>query len=278
MTVEAEAPDLAEAIMTQLGQDFTLPAVDLTGAEFQLPSDVGNALYSDIVAPTIATLTEALVGGTGTYDVIMTSNRVHLKDQYDKGLITGDQYTKAYIELSASALAAGLQMVLTGEQNHWAAVMAQLQARRAEIESVTAAVALETAKAQLATANRQAELINAQYVQTVMQLPEQQMKYELAHAQVHLVEYQALAARGQTYDVQEDDFTPIVGSVGKQRELYTQQISSYQRDTEQKVAKMYLDAWITGKTLDENLATPAELVNAEIDGVIANLRTAAGLD
>ncbi len=36
MTVPA-AKDLAETLLADLGQSFTLPAVDLSGAAFQLP-------------------------------------------------------------------------------------------------------------------------------------------------------------------------------------------------------------------------------------------------
>jgi len=79
------------------------------------------------------------------------------------------------------------------------------------------------------------------------------------------------AQRGQTLGTRSDG-TVISGSVGKQVELYEQQINSYQRDSEFKVAKMYLDAWITQKTLDEGLIAPPELTNVNIDDVLSTFR------
>jgi hypothetical protein len=40
---------------------------------------------------------------------------------------------------------------------------------------------------------------------------------------------------------------------------------------------MYLDGWITQKTLDEGLFAPNELQNTTVDSVLSNIRTANGL-
>jgi len=86
-----------------------------------------------------------------------------------------------------------------------------------------------------------------------------------------LLTEQGEAERAKTLDTR-TDATTVVGSIGKQKALYTQQIDSFVKDAQHKTAKMYLDSWITQKTLDEGLAAPTEFVNAEVDIVMARVR------
>lgn len=328
--------DVAELLLTELGRDFTVPSPDLSGVDFQIPDRDGNPLYAAVTPIALPALTTAMVGGTGAFDVVMSANKAHLREEYDKGRITGDQYAKAYVELSGNALSAGLQFVLSADQSRWQALLIQSQARRAEIEAVTAAVQLEIAKAQLAAAAVQADILNAQYVQTLVQTAVMKASYEQTSAQKYLldeqlntqirqtvvmthqgalVEEQVEAARAQvrdtlstggpivgmigkqkelvteqvklakeqlevqtaqTRDVRTDG-TPVAGSVGKQKELYDQQIDSFQKADIQKAAKFFLDGWITQKTLDEDLIAPNQLTNTEVNEVLTSLRTQHGL-
>jgi hypothetical protein len=86
-----------------------------------------------------------------------------------------------------------------------------------------------------------------------------------------LVEEQGEAERAKTLDTRSDAVT-VVGSIGKQKDLYTQQIDSFIKDAQHKTAKMWLDSWITQKTLDEGLAAPDEFVNAQVDIVMGHVR------
>ena len=95
-------------------------------------------------------------------------------------------------------------------------------------------------------------------------------------AQLSLVQEQRESERAKTLDTRTDNLV-VAGSVGKQKELYTQQIDSFQKDAKHKAAKMYLDGWITQKTLDEGLLAPTELQNATVDTVLASVRTENGL-
>lgn len=264
-----DAKTKAAEIRTALGVDFTLPPVDLSNPAFQLPAKEGD-LYATIEKPTLDDLTSGLVNGSGAFDKLMASHKAHLKEQYEKGLITGDQYTKTYIELTSTAMQAALQFVLAGETSHWQAVAMQYGARKAEIDAVTAGVQLEIAKAQLAAQVRQAEILEAQYVLTMIQVA-------VADAQYNLLGEQYEAARAQTRDTLSDGTTPVNGLVGKQKELYAQQIDSYVKDAQQKVAKMYSDVWITQKTIDEGLTVPSQLSNTEIGEVMAAIRANNGL-
>jgi hypothetical protein len=95
---------------------------------------------------------------------------------------------------------------------------------------------------------------------------------ELLIRQVALTGEQTEAERAKTLDTRTDGST-VEGSVGKQKDLYDQQIDSFVKDAQHKAAKMYLDGWITQKTLDEGLLAPTQLTNNEINAVIASVRT-----
>jgi hypothetical protein len=92
-------------------------------------------------------------------------------------------------------------------------------------------------------------------------------------AQTQLLDEQKETARANTLDNRSDALTPITGSVGKQKDLYTQQIDSFIKDAQYKTGKMYLDGWITQKTLDENLAAPVELGVTSVSAILASLRS-----
>jgi hypothetical protein len=112
-------------------------------------------------------------------------------------------------------------------------------------------------------AKLQAETLN---VEQQTDIGEYQINYILPK-QLALTNEQVETQRSQTLDTRTDGAT-IVGSVGKQKELYSQQITSYQRDAEVKAAKIFTDAWITQKTIDEGLLPPTGFTNASIDDVL----------
>ena len=64
----------------------------------------------------------------------------------------------------------------------------------------------------------------------------------------------------------------IEGTLGAQRRLYDQQITSYQRDAELKATKVFTDAWITQKTLDEDLPPPVQFSNASLEQLLVNIK------
>ena len=291
---ESNADEISQQVFEYLATDapFTLPVVDLSGSAFQLPTQAGNPAYDAVATLTNDDLTTKVIDGTGTFDVLMTSQKAHLQGEYDAGRITGDQYTKAYIELTSVAMGSAVSYLLGRDAAYYQAMLVQAQVQRAEIESVTAAVNLETAKAELASMSYTYLTNKAAYTLAKMKLATEDIQfaltknqsevaaYQLANilpAQKALTEEQIEVQRAQTMDTRVDGVTTIVGSVGRQKALYDQQITSYQRDSEYKTAKMYLDAWITQKTLDEGLAAPTELTNTVIEDVLNTNRVNNGL-
>lgn len=94
---------------------------------------------------------------------------------------------------------------------------------------------------------------------------------ELIGEQVTLTSEQGEAERAKTLDTRSDGNT-VVGSVGKQKDLYTQQIDSFIKDAQHKTAKLFSDAWVTQKTLDEGLNAPTQFTNNEVNEVLAAVR------
>ena len=95
---------------------------------------------------------------------------------------------------------------------------------------------------------------------------------DVAEMQAVLVKEQGEAQRAQTLDTRSDGAT-VVGLLGKQKALYDQQITSYKRDAEVKAGKLWVDAWITMKTIDEGLLPPNQFTNTEVNEVLAALKT-----
>lgn len=103
-------------------------------------------------------------------------------------------------------------------------------------------------------------------------------KDHLLPAQVLSTEEQAEAHRAKTLDTRSDGTTPIKGAIGKQKDLHAQQIDSYQRSDEWKIAKGLLDTWITQKSLDEGLTPPSSLTDSNINTVMNKIRNNTNLD
>lgn len=298
MVIASGTDTLAQELFTALSSDITvsLPTIpNMDGADFNYPPVAGNVLYNAVGKINNTDLTEKTVDGNGTFDILMTAIKVHLKDEYEQGRITGNDYVKAYIEMTLGAMGNAVQFLLGREQSYWQALLTQMQARAAETGVVTARIEMETAKAtlvqQAAQAEAQIKLGLAQYTATKLSLSvsnkdfeikdaqERQAEYQLSNtmpSQKKLIDEQMEAARAQTLDSR-SDAAAVKGTVGKQKELYTQQITSYQQDSRYKGAKMWLDAYITHKTLDEGLTVPAELTNAKIDTVLSSMRVDLGL-
>ena len=90
--------------------------------------------------------------------------------------------------------------------------------------------------------------------------------------QYELLVEQTEVQRAQTLDTRSDGIT-VVGAVGKQKDLYSQQIVSYQRDSELKAAKLFADAWTVQKTVDEGFVAPANFQNPSLDSVLGHIKT-----
>jgi hypothetical protein len=247
--------DLLESLTK--GLDFTIPDVDLGDDSFSIPEEVAKALAKTPSKVTLEELTSRRVNGSGVFDGIMEAIKKHLLEEYENGRITGAEYTKVYGSLVATALQSAVTFLLQKDKAYWDALQTQIGA-------ITSNVNLSTAKVQLAIAKAQAHQSKAQYALTVLKLGTEDAQYAMVKENYE-------STRAQTLDARSDGES-VTGSIGKQKALYDQQITSYQRDAEVKAAKIFSDAWITQKTIDEGLTAPTALQNASVDRILTVIK------
>lgn len=364
------ADNMANDLFTALtdGVNFTSPTLDLSGDDFAIPPETDNALFESVTSLTEADLTSRMVGGSGLFDGLMEAMADQLRGEYDRGRITGKEYATAYIALTTQALGTASQYLLGREQTHWQAMLAQQQARAAEIGVVQERVKLEIAKFQAIQAQMDANTSAANFALTKAKLATEQANFELATKQldkltkeIAILDYQLSdilpkeaariqgqtdhttaqkdqvlyqtasilpaqklnieadtsgktyqattlmptqveelgidiltktyqkdfilpeqlenireqveAVRAKTLDTRRDGVTTIEGAIGKQKDLQDQQITSYQRDAEAKLLKMYLDTYATESTLVDGAGVPTSMDAADIDALLTQLKT-----
>jgi UDP-N-acetylglucosamine enolpyruvyl transferase len=258
--------------------------LDLTSNVYNIPSDINSAAYAEIKRLANADYTTGAIDGTGTFDVMMQGVKAQLKEEFDKGRITAAEYTKTYVALVQVVMQNATQFLLGRDQAYWQAVNAQIAAVTARVnlemvkyQALTARIQAETAKADLALTKAKIGTEDAQYGQLKYNIDNlMPVQLQVAQNQVKLVGEQVEVQRAQTLDTRTDNY-PVVGVLGQQKALYAQQIVSYKRDSEQKAAKIFSDAWVTQKTIDEGLTAPNSFTNAVVDEVMNALKNNNGL-
>ena len=116
------------------------------------------------------------------------------------------------------------------------------------------------------------ELLPAQFANTTADtLIKTYTRESLLPSQKRLTDEQGESKRAETMNVRSDGAT-VAGSVGKQKDLYDQQIVSYQRDAEVKAAKMWMDNWISHQTIFESDDTPTALGRTSFNDVMSSIK------
>lgn len=269
----------ANALMDSLlsDADFDLPEIDFDDNAYKLPDELNSDLYKTVDRLTNLDFSTGVVDGDGTFDTMMNAFAVHLKKEFDENRISGAEYSKVYVALGAQAMSGAIQFLLGRDAAFWQAVNAQAQA-------ITARVNLATSKLQYKAMLLEAMTGRANYALTKLKLATEDAQFATLNYQVeHILPQQKLlileqteSARAQTLDSRTDG-VEVVGVLGKQKALYSQQITSYQRDSELKAARLFTDAWTVQKTIDEGLLPPGQFNNASLDGVLLKVKQNNGL-
>ena len=226
-----------------------VPDIDYSSDEYKIPGGTDSNLYEVLVPISVDQLTEKKIDGTGVFDTLMAALSVHLKYEFNENRITGSEYTKAYIAGVEVCMSTALQFLLGKDAAYWGAIKSQA-------EAITAKLALQTAKYQTEAARYQVETIKEQ---------------------VELIKEQTETQRAQTLETRSDGL-PVEGVVNAQKLLYNQQVDSYKRDAEVKMAKIFADAWTVQKTMDEGLNPPSNFTNPSLDVILTKIKQLNGLD
>ena len=162
------ANDLIDSLLA--GKDFTVPNVELNADSLKLPTGSNIEMYASILRLSVSDLTQEKVGGTGAFDALMTSVKAHLREEYEKGRITGAEYTKAYAELVTASMSHATQFLLGKDQVYWTSQLSQIQ-------SVTAMLQMESERVRLAALKFDALTSEANYALTKLKLANEDAQY-----------------------------------------------------------------------------------------------------
>lgn len=161
------------------GKDFSVPDIDFDSAEYAFPSKEDNPLYGEISELSEKDLTTRVVNGRGVYDGLMAATDAHLMKEFQAGRITGANYAQAYVQSAMTAMSQAVSYLLGRDAAYWQAHMIRMQARRAEIEVVTAKLTLQQTKYQAALARGQAEVMASEVATSKLKLATAAVEYAI---------------------------------------------------------------------------------------------------
>lgn len=230
---------------------------------------------------TLADLSEAKVDGNGAFDVLMRATVGHLEQEFKLNRLRGADYANVYLNALAPVLQNATVFLLGKDEaaNKAALVEAQIRLTEAQIKLAEAElekeilnkdlIAAQILKIKQETTNLVQERLNliaqecllrAQYDLTVVNKLQ-------ATAQTSLIQQKMATERAQTVETGVDDNSVI----GKQKLLYQAQSDGFQRDAEQKAAKILADSWSVRRTTDSG--TVADNTNKLDDVTIGRMMT-----
>lgn len=84
-----------------------------------MTTTIDKVLLSDdasLKVPDVSRLTTQSLAGTGVFDIMMATTKLHLKEEYNAGRITGEEYTTVYLGAMQSVMQNSVQFLLNFQQ------------------------------------------------------------------------------------------------------------------------------------------------------------------
>jgi len=191
----------------------------------------------------VSDLTQATLGGTGIFDVLMRANAAHLESEFAKGRIKGPEYSTVYLGTLTQVMQTSLQLLLSKEKTDLEAQV--LQQQLLQLQAQTALVTQQKANAVLEGAVLVATECKLRAEFDLLQSTNLKAVQETA-----LLAQKAATERAQITALGVDDNSVV----GRQKQLYSAQTSGFTRDAEQKAAKVMVDTWNVRRTTDPDSA------------------------
>lgn len=272
-TGQVDGTGVFDTLMTSIAAHLKkeYEANRITGNEY-------TKAYTGIVGGALATAVQYLLGKDQAYWQAI------LSQQQARAAEIATVTARVQLETAKAQLATTRLQALTAEAEYGLTKIriANEDAQYCLTQAQTSGVELDNTAKTYTNTNllpSQKALLEAQVVgqttqNTGLGIDNQTKTYTLSNimpSQNNLLKEQIEVQRAQTLDTRVDG-QQVRGSVGKQKDLYTQQITSYERDAEVKAAKMFVDAWITQKTIDEGLTAPNGFTNASLDTILSKLK------
>mgnify|MGYP000385911359 FL=1 len=179
-------------------------------------------------------LTTGAVGGAGVFDQLMVSVDAHLSREFKANRIKGTDYAQVYVGSMTAAMQNAVQFLL-GKQ----------------------------------AADKQAELLASQTLTEAYTLSDLlPAQIDKLAAEIALLGQKKSTEEAQIKDIVDD--LAVVGVIGKQKLLYGKQTDGFDRDAEQKAAKMMIDTW----AIRVSAGASKGVVPTNMGGSQANIRLA----
>lgn len=244
--------------------------------------------------PTSA-LTSATIGGDGLFDTLMRAAKAHLDQEYTQNRIKGTEYSQVYLGSLTQILQTSAQFLLEQRKSALEAELMQAQIAETNAKVLLVHAQIELAKQQKLNAENEWKLLDEQkakmqaetkllgqtYLNAVTEndtMLKQQCKLAAEYdvlmeqkgktvAEASLLAQKKVTEQAQTSSVGTDDDSVV----GRQKALYLAQTNGFQRDAEQKAAKLLVDSWNVRRTTDEG--TQANATNMLHDVVVGRAVT-----
>lgn len=251
----------------------------------------------------VESITEGTINGEGVFDKLMQSTNSHLLHEFSKNRITGSDYGKIYLGALQTVMGQAVQFELQRQQSYLQGELIKAQVANLELERLGIEKDNQLKDKQIEKMDQEILVLEQQVLQSIQEvnkLKADVLKTEAevikTEAEVKLIEQNTLNAEtqnrtlilGQDKLIAEKDllahkaFTeaaqindtvngaPVEGVIGKQKALYQKQADGFDRDAEQKLAKIYVDTWSVRKSTDPDFTkeNPAGLGDTDIAEVM----------
>lgn len=208
-----------------------------------------------------ADLTTQVIDGTGVFDALMHTVKLHLQEEFDSSRISGSDYTTAYIQLMGTAMQVAVQYAVSKPESD--AKIAEMVATLPHIIANAESTALKTEQEiQLLWEQTMTERANTQdtifsnYGSTTSipvaglvdkQKTVYQNQVDKGEQELQLLWEKTMTERANTQDTIIGSYgasngIPVLGVIGKQKALYQNQADGYIKDAKVKAAKLFADA------------------------------------
>ena len=221
---------------------------------------------------TLEQLTQAKVGGTGVFDILMTAMTAHLDREYNQQRLKGQDYSQVYLGSVTAVLSNAVAFLLQKDEAANKAALVEAQIRLIEAQILKEGLDQELVDAQTKKVIRETANLVLEADNIIAQNCLLKAQYDLAMlnklqttAQTALIQQKIATEKAQTVETGVDDNSVI----GKQKLLYQAQTSGFSRDAEQKLLKVLTDTWNVRRTTDEG--TEANAQNQLYDTTIGRL-------
>ncbi len=205
---------------------------------------------------------------TGIFDVLLAKVQKHLDEQFQAKRVTSQQYAEVYLANMSNVLSQSIQFATAIETANNQAELIKAQTEQVEAEIAKSLV--------------EKQLLDSKLLLAAKELIEADKKIQLLELQILRSDNENLLilAKVDTEKAQIVDTingVPVAGVVGKQKALFDAQKSGFARDAEQKLLKIFVDAWSVDKStdpdaIDRNLTglydtNIKQVVNKALEGI-----------